>query len=242
MDGSSASGRSWRQSWRLFSLPVTTPPHYLPFTPPGLQLGSASGLYRGAHGKHLLCSACASHRDVFPRESHLGPLRREGLSAGAAVLRGRPGPGRSGAVSMLFNSRCYLELEAESGKPAQPLAEDLQGQRAPCLGLRGSPRPRSPGPARGVTTAETALLWPLLRSHPLHGAQGHAGSGEGRASTPHPFLPTSPTCREGPAAPGLGHRERGCCSPEACLRSQALLLCAGRFFLLLPQGRQTRVP
>lgn len=70
------AGRTRPQLLALLSVPVTTPPRYPSFSPPGPQMGSAGGLYKGAHGKklsHLALLCTISGRNVSM--SHVRSLR-----------------------------------------------------------------------------------------------------------------------------------------------------------------------
>ncbi|XP_035958598.2 tensin-3 isoform X2 [Halichoerus grypus] len=126
---------------------VTTPPHYLPFTPPGLPGDSAGGLYRGAQDTR----GCAEilHRAVGMSESPVGPkpatLRTDmpaapafqrAFTSSCTISSGSPGQQRDSPSSA---ERPWVE-----SSPKATLA--LLGSSRPAGSLLGSGEFPSPGP------------------------------------------------------------------------------------------------
>ena len=90
------AGLGWRgpkQLLTLLSCPVTTSPRYPPFSPSGPQMGSASSLYKGAHGKKPtsfpLLGACSGWcRSVSTCITSQKPQRPGWLWLGKVQARG----------------------------------------------------------------------------------------------------------------------------------------------------------
>ncbi|XP_049497166.1 tensin-3 isoform X1 [Panthera uncia] len=152
------------------TLYVTTPPRYAPFSPPGSQMGSASGLYRGAHEPR----GCPEipHRAVGMSESPVGPK--------AGTLRADM-PAAPSSFQRAFTSSTTSSSSPGQRRESPPSAELPWVESSPkaSLALLGSGRPAGnvlgsgefPGSSLGPDSPGRPHLPPAELQAPFHNHQ-----------------------------------------------------------------------